>query len=258
MITSIHNSKIQQIRALVGRKSARDDARAFVVEGVRLVEEALAAGWRPSLVLFSSDLSDRGRAAVAGFAGQGVEVEEVDAHLFDSFSDTETSQGLLAVLPQRELAFPEPLDFVLIADAVRDPGNLGTIVRTAAAAGVQAVMLSPGNVDVFSPKVVRAGMGAHFRLPIFHLDWPEIRKVCHPRLKIYLAEAEAGSACWQLDLRQPVALVIGGEANGPGPEARQAADGRVMIPMPGQSKSLNAAVAASILMFEVVRQRSEK
>lgn len=258
MITSIHNSKIQQIRALIGRKQARDEAQAFVVEGIRLAEEAMAAGWRPSLVLFSSELNERGRATVAGFSSQGVEVEEVDAHLFDSFSDTETSQGLLAVLPRRELALPEKLDFVLIADAVRDPGNLGTILRTAAAAGVQAVLLGPGSVDVFSPKVVRSGMGAHFRLPVFHLDWPAILKICHPRLKIYLAEAEAGTACWQLDLRQPVALVIGGEANGAGPEARQVADGRVMIPMPGKSESLNAAVAASILMFEVVRRRFEK
>lgn len=256
MITSLHNPKIQQIRALIGRKQARDEARAFVVEGVRLAEETLAAGWRPSLVLVSSELNERGRAVVAEFSNQGVEVEKVDSHLFDSFSDTETSQGLLVVLSQHILAIPEPLDFVLIADRVRDPGNLGTLLRSAAAAGVQAVLLGPGTVDVFSPKVVRSGMGAHFRLPIYNLDWQAMLKICHPRLKIYLAEAESGTTCWQLDLRQPVALVVGGEADGAGPEARQAADGQVKIPMPGKSESLNAAVAASILMFEIVRQRA--
>lgn len=255
MITSTHNSKIQQVRALLGQKKARDEARSFVVEGVRLSEEALAAGWRSSLVLVSSELNERGRLVVDGFSGQGVEVEEVDSRLFDSLSDTETSQGLLAVLPQLVLALPESLDFVLIADQVRDPGNLGTLLRTAAAAGVQAVLLGPGTVDVYSPKVVRTGMGAHFRLPVFNLDWQAILKICHPGLKIYLAEAGSGAACWQLDLRQPVALVVGGEADGAGPEARQAADGLVKIPMPGQSESLNAAVAASILMFEIVRQR---
>jgi TrmH family RNA methyltransferase len=256
MITSSHNPKIQQVRALIGRKGARDEARAFVVEGVRLVEEALASGWRPELVLYSRDVSERGRTVVAGFERQGVALEEVDPRIFDSFSDTETSQGLLAVLPQRALALPPDLNFVLVADQVRDPGNLGTLLRTAAAAGVQAILLAPGTADAYAPKVLRAGMGAHFRLPLASLEWDEIVKICKPRLNIYLAEAGAGTPCWQLDLRKPVALVVGGEADGASPAARQAADGLITIPMPGKSESLNAAVAASILLFEIVRQRN--
>lgn len=256
MITSTHNPKVQQVRALLARKQARDDAGSFVVEGVRLAEEALAAGWQPHVLLVSSELSERGRGIVAGFAAQGAEVEEVSQHVLEALSDTETSQGILAVIPQRALAFPEKPDFLLVADRVRDPGNLGTLLRSAGAAGVQGVIVAPGTVDPFSPKVLRAGMGAHFRLPIRSLTWEQIRAAAAGRFKLYLAEAGAGTACWQLDLRQPVALVVGGEAEGASPEARAAVDGLVTIPMPGQSESLNAAVAASILLFEIVRQRS--
>jgi TrmH family RNA methyltransferase len=256
MITSSHNPKIQQVRALLGRKQAREENRAFVVEGVRLAEEALTAGYRPTLVLYSGELSERGRVVLQGFSNIGADLEEVSPALLDGLSATETSQGLLAVCPLLELPLPEQLDFVLIADQVRDPGNLGTLLRTAAAAGVQAVLLAPGTTDPFAPKVLRAGMGAHFRIPLRSLSWEEIVRLCKPALRIYLAEASAGTPCWQLNLCHPLALVVGGEAEGATPEAQRVVDAWVTIPMPGKSESLNAAIAASILMFEIVRQRS--
>jgi len=255
MITSSHNPRIQQVRALLGRRQARAEAGAFVVEGVRLAEEACAAGCRPSLVLYSSELSARGRAALDGLLTSGGDGEEVSPGVLEGLSATETSQGLLAVFPDVALPWPQRPDFALVIDQVRDPGNLGTLLRSAAAAGVQAAVLAPGTVDAFAPKVLRAGMGAHFRLPLRSLGWPEIRSGWQPRMALYLAEASGGTPCWELDLRRPVALVVGGEAEGASPEARAAVDGMVTIPMPGKSESLNAAVAASILLFEVVRQR---
>jgi RNA methyltransferase, TrmH family len=255
MITSSQNTKIQQVRALLGRRQAREEAHAFVVEGVRLAEEALAAGCRAMLVLYSNEVSERGRMVVQEFAQRGVEIAEVSPVILNSLSATENGQGLLAVLEDVSLALPARPDFVLIADQVRDPGNLGTLLRTAAAAGVQAVLLAPGTTDAFAPKVLRSGMGAHFRLPLRSLDWTQIRQFCQPALKIYLAEAGEGTACWQLNMRVPLALVVGGEADGASDEARQSVDGLVTIPMPGKSESLNAAIAASILLFEIVRQR---
>jgi TrmH family RNA methyltransferase len=160
------------------------------------------------------------------------------------------------VFPYLDLPLPETPDFVMVADQVRDPGNLGTLLRSAAAAGVQAALLAHGTTDPYSPKVLRAGMGAHFRLPVRSLSWAEVLQICRPRLKLYLAEVEEGTPCWQLDFRQPVGLVVGGEAEGASAEARQSVDGLVSIPMPGKSESLNAAIAASILLFEIVRQRS--
>jgi TrmH family RNA methyltransferase len=254
MITSAQNSKLQLARALLSRPKERQAVAAFVAEGVRLVEEALAAGWPFRFVLHSSELGERGAALIAALAAQGIEVEEAAAHLLQSVSETETSQGVLAVLEWRPLPIPSSLDFALIPDQVRDPGNLGTLLRTAAAAGAQAVFLPPETADAFAPKVVRAGMGAHFRLPIQALSWDEIR-VRTQGLKVYLAEAGAPLSCWEADFRPPLALILGGEAEGAGQDAHRLADATVNIPMPGRSESLNAAVAGAVLMFEVVRQR---
>jgi TrmH family RNA methyltransferase len=260
MITSAQNNKVRLVRALMAQRKERQQNAAFVVEGVRLTEEALASGWRPQMVMFSEQLSARGRQTVEAFASQGVDVEEVAPHLMESMTGTRTPQGILAVLPERGLTLQAGLDFVLIADQVRDPGNLGTILRTAAAAGVQAVILTNGTTDAFAPKVVRAGMGAHFRLPVVEMTWEEIQ-AAHVEgvlqgLFFYLADAAGESDCWSLDWRKPVGLIVGGEAAGAGSQAHALASRLVRIPMPGRMESLNAAVAASILLFEVVRQRS--
>lgn len=256
MITSAHNPRLSRIRSLLEKRAQREEEQAFVVEGVRLVEEAQRAGLKPEVVLYSERLSERGQAALRGFESAGAETVEVSARIMDGLAGTETPQGLLAVFPALHPRLPKPLDFVLIADNLRDPGNLGTLLRSAAAAGAQAALLSPGTTDAFAPKVLRAGMGAHFRLPVLHLSWEEIREVCkEASLRVFLAESAEGAACWQLNLRQPLALMVGSEAEGPTREAQALADQPITIPMPGKSESLNAAVAASILLFEIVRQR---
>jgi RNA methyltransferase, TrmH family len=260
VITSSHNPKIQQIRSLAARRKERQKSQSFVVEGVRLIEEALQAGWQAQSVFFTNQLSSRGENLLEVFLKAGADVEEITPQLMESLAETEAPQGILATFTMRELPVPQGrLDFVLVLDNVRDPGNLGTLLRTACAAGLQAVLLTPGTADVFSPKVLRAGMGAQFRLPALTLPWEEIQSICHtqstPPLKILLAEGQQGTPCWELDLRRPLALIIGSEAEGASEEAHQLADVLVKIPMPGGSESLNAAVAGSILIFEIVRQR---
>jgi TrmH family RNA methyltransferase len=255
MITSPHNAKVQLVRALLGRPRERREQAAFVVEGVRLVEEALAAGWSLRFALHDAGLGGRGKTLLSRLAAAGVDLEPVAENLMRSTSETETPQGVLAVVEIKPLPIPDKLDFVLVPDAIRDPGNLGTLLRTAAAAGVQAVFLPPETADAFAPKVVRAGMGAHFRLPILCLDWDGL----HARLeglRIYLAEMEASTPSWQADFRRPLALIVGGEAEGASRQAIEMASEQVCIPMPGNAESLNAAVAGAILMFEVVRQRA--
>jgi TrmH family RNA methyltransferase len=254
MITSTQNPKLKLVRSLLGRPKERHTAGAFVAEGVRLVEEALTAGWPVRFVLYSPELNERGRELVKKLEADGCEVEQVAEPLLNAISRTETSQGLLAVLDYSPLPLPQPLNFALIADSIRDPGNLGTLLRTAAAAGVQAVFLPPETTEPFAPKVVRAGMGAHFHLPIFNLGWDEIR-IATRSLKVYLADMQ-GIPCWQTDFCQPLALIIGGEAGGATESARQLAVETVSIPMPGKAESLNAGVAGAVLMFEVVRQRN--
>jgi len=242
------------VRSLLRQPKERRQARAFVAEGVRLVEEALSAEWPFRFVLYGENLSARGNELIKRLRTDGVELEQVADTLLNSISDTETSQGILAVLDDHLLPSPQLLSFALILDLIRDPGNLGTLLRTAAATGVQAVFLPPETTDAFAPKVVRAGMGAHFRLPILSLTWDEIRSRTHD-LKIYLAEMEGAASCWEVDFRTPLALIVGSEAEGASPVARDLASQSVYIPMPGETESLNAAVAGAILMFEVVRQR---
>ncbi|MDD5469020.1 MAG: RNA methyltransferase, partial [Anaerolineales bacterium] len=255
-ITSTHNPKIQWARALQSKARQRREESAYVVEGVRLVEEAYLAGRQPLLVLHSAELDERGQELVAGFAQRGCPVEPVAEHVLRAASDTQTPQGILAVLPWENLPAPEKPDFVLIPDGVRDPGNLGSMLRAAAAAGVDVAWLPPGTVDAYAPKVVRAAMGAHFHLPLRQAGWEEITHMARrARLKLYLADAQGGEAYTDVDLRIPLALVVGGEAEGASLAALQAVDARVHISMPGKSESLNAAAAAAILLFEVVRQR---
>ncbi len=257
-ITSIHNPKIQFVHLLLTKRKERDEQKLFVVEGVRLVEEALHSSWKIELVLFSEEISERGRALLGLFRQRSIEIEEVAPALLQTISDTETPQGILIVIRMSEMHLPAHPDFIVIADAIRDPGNLGTLLRTCAAAGVQGVLLAPGTVDAFSPKVVRSAMGAHFRMPILERSWAKIADTCTagiPPTQLLAADSECGTVCWSMDLKRPLALVIGGEAQGVTPEAAKLMDGWIKIPMPGSSESLNAAVAASILIFEVVRQR---
>ena len=257
MITSTSNPKIKWVRALNARARTRQSERAFVVEGVRLVEEAYQAGWEAHLVLYTEGLNERGRKLTAAYTDRSVLVELVSPEVMASASDTHTPQGLLAVLPMQELPIPETADFVFIPDAVRDPGNLGAMLRTCAAAGVSAAFIPPETVDQFSPKVLRAAMGAHFRLPVFDLSWGEIRiRLEESGLQVYLAAASTGVVYTEANFRAPLALIVGSEAAGAGQTARETADTRVHIPLPGGMESLNAAAAAAILLFEVVRQRN--
>jgi RNA methyltransferase, TrmH family len=254
MITSSQNAKIKMVRALLGRAKERREANAFVVEGVRLVEEAVHSNWGFRLALFDETLSERGRSQVEGLKSRGVEVEMVSESVMKSLSETEAPQGLLAVLEFIQLPISNHLNFVLIPDQIRDPGNLGTLLRSAAATGVQAVLLPPETTDAFAPKVIRSGMGAHFHLPIHSMSWEEIKDKTGG-LQIHLADMD-GSSCWETDLRQPLALIVGGEAEGASEEARKLMTRKISIPMAGNVESLNAGVAGSVLMFEVVRQRS--
>ena len=254
MITSSQNSKIKLVRTLLGRSKERREASAYVIEGVRLFEEAVNSHWDFRFVLYDETLSERGKSKLKGLKSQRVEVEEVSTNVMKSLSETETPQGILAVLNESHIPIPESINFVLIPDQIRDPGNLGTLLRTATATGVQAVLLPPETIDVFAPKVVRSGMGAHFRLPIHSMTWEEIRAQIKG-LQIYLADMD-GKPCWEMDLRPPLALIIGGEAEGVSEEARKLATQKISIPMAGNVESLNAGVAGSVLMFEVVRQRT--
>ena len=254
MITSNQNSKIKLIHALQGRAKERRETGVFLAEGIRLVEEGQSANWPFRFVLHDEVLNERGASLVENLKSSGVECEMVSTSVMKSLSRTESPQGILAVLNDSQIPIPDSPNFILIPDQIRDPGNLGTLLRTAAAAGVQAVLLPPETTDAFAPKVVRSGMGAHFHLAIHSMTWDEIKQNTNG-LQVFLADMN-GQSCWETDLRQPLALVIGGEADGASEQARELANQKISIPMNGNIESLNAGVAGSVLIFEVVRQRN--
>ncbi len=259
-ITSTKNQHVQHIRELLTKKTLREQSGHFIVEGVRLCEEAIQAGVLPELVLYSDGCSLRGMELVNQALSSGSKVLTVAPEVLHTLSDTETNQGLLMVVPNQPQQLPPSLNFVVVIDQLRDPGNLGTILRTAVAAGAQAVFCTPGSVDAWSPKVVRSAMGAHFRVPVMVKMWSEVEAICksqNPPLCTCLAESGQGITIWRADLKNPIALVIGGEADGASDEVKKSTDLILNIPMPGGFESLNAAVAASIILFEVVRQRNQ-
>jgi TrmH family RNA methyltransferase len=253
MITSNKNPKVKYIRRLLADRRFRQRERAFVVEGTRWMSELSPPGPRPQLVLASEAwLVDEAHRRLVSELELPVSLasEEVVA----AASDTETPSGVVAVLPIVERPLPDNPTLLLILDRVADPGNLGTILRTAAAAGVQGVLLSPGCVDAYNPKTVRATMGALLRLPVLSLPWPEIARRT-AGLSIWLADAAGPLDYTEVDWRQPAALVIGSEASGIGSQAQALGGQQISIAMAARTESLNAAAAAAVLLFEARRQR---
>jgi TrmH family RNA methyltransferase len=256
MISSTKNPKVQWIRRLQKKGKERQAERAFVVEGVRLLEEVLQSHWQVKYLVYTDDLVERGMRLVQAYETLGTQIEPVSQHVMQAVSDTKNPPGILAVVEMQAVQVPVQLDFVLILDQIREPGNLGAILRSAAAAGVQAVFLVPGTVDPYSPKVLRSGMGAQFKLPVQVSNWDEIKsQISYSNLYTYLTEADKGETYHQSDLRRPLALIIGGEAEGAGRTAYEVSDSLIHIPLPGGGESLNASVSAGILLFEIARQR---
>ncbi len=231
-------------------------------EGQRLVMDALELGQQPTTLLVAEELLQGGASeqllAAVSRLDEGA-VVRVPMSLLASLSDTMTPQGVLAVLPQPSLALPATPSLVLVLDRIADPGNMGTILRSATGAGAQAAVLLPGCCDPWGPKPLRAGMGAQLRLPLLaSSSWEEASRTLEEwGCSIVAADAGPGGvAHFALDWRQPRALVLGSEAHGVADEILS--DGRTArchIPMESGIESLNAAMAGSVMLFEAQRQR---
>ena len=256
MITSTDNPKVKLARSLLERRG-REKQALCLVEGVRLIEDAMRAGSHPALVFFagSARLLPGLQSLLAIVETEKVPGWELAPEVFETLSDTVTSQGVIAVLPIPKTQARANPTLVLVLDRVRDPGNLGTILRSAAAAGVELVMLTRGCADPWSSKTLRAGMGAHFRLFLeTKTGWPDIAQRA-ARMQIWAADAQGDIVYDQVDWMRPSVLIVGGETEGLSPEALDLAAGRLAIPMRNRVDSLNAAMAATVILFEAARQR---
>jgi TrmH family RNA methyltransferase len=258
MITSTTNARVKLVRSLQAQRRTRRKSGKFVLEGTRLLSEALDSSTEIEDVYYTDDFAAApdGSAILDSLSQTGAMLLAVDDAVMRVMSDTKTPQGILAVLPIPRLAPPEDISFALIIDAVSDPGNMGAIMRVADAAATPVMYVTSGTVDLTNPKVVRSAMGAHFRLPIQMLSWEGITNRLSEHA-IFMAETRGGAPYYQINWRQPSALIVSDEAHGPSQEAVELAHARVTIPMPGGIESLNVAIASSILIFEMVRQRTE-
>lgn len=231
---------------------------AVLVEGPRAIRTAIEHGTRVRTVLIDARRADAVDPDLhAAFASLSARVLTVAGEAFDSFVDTEHPQPVVAIVEMPEPRLPRMATLALALDGVRDPGNLGTLLRTACAASVDVVALLPGCVDPFNPKTVRASAGLVFAIPVARFEsLAAVGAACFSRPpQVVLAEAE-GDLLWdQYDWAAPTLLALGGEAGGASDHVRTYADIRVRLPMAPGVESLNVAAAGAALLFECVRQR---
>lgn len=265
-LKSMQNSFVKYLVKLKKRKFREQEGR-FVIEGARFVEEALKSGWPVEGVIYSADFleQERGAALLAGALKRNIKTVLVEKKILDELANTETPQGVMALCGMRNWetadmagrsgqARRQPLYVVL--DGVSDPGNLGTIIRSADAFGAGGVVLMKGTVDLYNSKTLRATMGSVFHLPVLvNLRPPELMgKLADGGISLLVGVPEGGTPVSRLDLRRPLALVVGSEADGPSREILSLPHEKVSIPMTGRAESLNAGVAASIMLYEIARQ----
>lgn len=274
LITSAANPRIRKARELLTSRGRKQQG-LFLMEGPHLLETLLDAAIVPAEVFYQPDLLSRtaqGQSLLRRLLWTpslpDVQAVEVSERVIETLGETETSQGVVSVLPldafaperTRQRRSPAARAALLVLDELSDPGNMGTILRTALAADVEAVLLTPRCVDSFAPKVVRAAAGAHVALPIaVNQSWADIMEQieehCQGRPHIYLAEAGRANWYFEQDLRAPFALIIGNEAHGPSQQARSIATNTISIPLSNGVESLNAAMAAGIILYEALRQK---
>ncbi|MEM9953654.1 MAG: RNA methyltransferase [Chloroflexota bacterium] len=249
-ITSLQNQRVKLAALLQSKARTRRKEGKIVLEGTRLVGDALTQGIVPEYVFYEPASVDYDMLAT--IQNTRTTLYEVTDEIMRHVSDTQNPQGIIGVFRLPKPALPDMPQRVLVLDAIREPGNMGTILRTAGASGVQVVILAPKCVDPYNPKVLRSGMGAHFRLPVVEATWNEILGYCDA-LQKYVATGGGETVYSDIDWTQDWALVIGNEAHGSGDVGLRFGAG-VSIPM-ASAESLNAAVATGVILFEAQRQR---
>ncbi|HWI61868.1 MAG TPA: RNA methyltransferase [Symbiobacteriaceae bacterium] len=260
-LLSPRNPKVAQARELARDRGAREESGLAVLEGIRLAEEAVAAGVPMEYALYTEELAgkERGAALLRALTAAGVELHPVAAETLARAADTQTPQGILAVFRPRLWQVAEiPTGLTVVLDNLQDPGNLGTVIRSLEALGGAGLVMA-GGVDPYNPKVVRSAMGSLFRLPVVKGEIGAVLRALKAQgRKLFVADAGGDLTPWTAGLHGNAVLVIGNEGNGPSDISRQLADGIISIPMPGPTESLNAGVAASLLIYEAMRQRAAR
>jgi len=251
------SARVKRLRHLLARPAARARSGAFVVEGATLIGDALEAGAALECLFVAADYSS---PVVVRAAAAGVAVHHLGPGVLERVAGTVTPQPVLAIAPTLDVDIEDlaGASMLVVCVDVRDPGNLGTVVRSAEAAGVDGILCCDGTVDIYNPKCVRASAGSLFHTRVVARGEPVevLRTLGGWGLRRLGTRADGGTPYHQADLGAPVALVLGNEAHGLPVEVAAELDGWVSIPMAGRAESLNVGMAAAVLCFEAARQRS--
>jgi len=252
-IESPSNPLIKDVLARTGKRSASGGG-AFLLEGPHLLQEAMRSGRVLIRRVFALPEFIETGALRETFVGTGVELYEVSERVMKKLSSTMTPQGVVAEAEASQISL-EQMAFegiTVVLDGIQDPGNTGTIVRTAHAFGAGAVVLLPGTCDIYNPKALRATAGSAFLIPVVRVDRDELVHVLKERgVRIAGTVASGGTSLAKVDLTPPLALIFGSEAHGVSQEILQAADESISIPIPGGAESLNVAQAAAVCLWEL-------
>ena len=268
MITSTSNQQMKNISALLKKSKERKSTKTFVVEGPRMVVETPVDKLKGVYVAegFAHNTDNKGiLKEIQDKCSQANAVYEVVAdNVFKSVSDTQTPQGIMAVVAMPEYGLEQLLDgektHLLILERIQDPGNLGTMVRTGEGAGVTGIIMNKTTVDLFNPKTIRSTMGSIYRVPFYVTeDLPALMKQLQEKgISLYAAHLKGEHSYDEEDYKKACGFLIGNEGNGLSNEIADLADTYIKIPMEGQVESLNAAISATLLMYEANRQRRTK
>lgn len=259
IIESIHNNKVQMWYKLK-KKKERDRQGLFIIEGLKLVEEAIIFNQNIDTIIINNnqDISD----SILELAKEKkIDMVAVSDNVFKKLADTDSPQGIMAILKKKDWSIEQIINnnnLFLLIDEIQDPGNLGTIIRSADASGISSIILGTNTVDLYNQKVIRSAMGSIFHLPIINYDLTEIiKKLKDRKIKIIGTSPYANQKYFESDLSENIAIIVGNEANGLSEERQEQADEMINIPIVGKAESLNVAMATSVILFEHVRQKYE-
>ncbi|HEY5492951.1 MAG TPA: RNA methyltransferase [Candidatus Anoxymicrobiaceae bacterium] len=257
-ITSRNHEVVKRFRKL-SRRTYRDRFDLFMVEGLNLISEGLDSGAKLRELAYVESRAEEA-AYIRTRLDEPVPMHEVSQPLMDWISDVVTSQGIVGIMEQVSVDYDELINgevsMLLVADQVRDPGNMGALLRIGDAAGVDGFVMTAGSVDLYNPKVVRSAAGSHFHVAAARdVEMSRLSKDLEGRVAMLGLDPRGDRSYLDEDFSRPVALVVGNEAFGISDDDRFYLDGTVYIDMPGKAESLNVASAAAVVLFEALRQR---
>ena len=251
IITSKDNEIIKNIKKLKEKKYRLD---SYIVEGIKMVKEAISENQEIELIAIREDFK-------IDFDTKKIKIVTISNKIFNDISDVKTPQGILAVIKKNQNNQIETnSDYILALDSLQDPGNMGTIIRTADSANINQIIINKTTVDPYSPKVIRSTMGAIYRTNIIEVEdlKATLKEMQSNGFQIITTDLKATQSIYDINYNNKTVVVIGNEANGVSQEILQIADKKVIIPMLGKTESLNASIAASIMIYEYVRQKIQK